>query len=166
VGSNCKERSSDWPGLKVAGNAAPETVKPLPVTVTELTVTGAVPVDVSVTVCVAGVFTATDPNETLVALMLSAGAVPEPGVPEFSSKAKVVELAPALAVKVTDWVVAAAETVASKLVLVDPDGTVTDAGTVTFPLLLERFTLSPSWAAALLSVTVQLSVPDPVMLAL
>jgi hypothetical protein len=51
-----------------------ESVKPVPVTVAELTVTDVVPEEVSVTSCVEGVFSATLPNGTLVALMLSTGA--------------------------------------------------------------------------------------------
>ena len=42
-------------------------------------------------------------------------------------------------------------------------GTVTVAGTVTAALLLDRLTLSPPLGAAALSLTVQASVPDPVM---
>jgi hypothetical protein len=46
--------------------------------------------------------------------------------------------------------------------LVAPAGTVTVLGTVTAELLLVRFTISPPLGAAVLSVTVQASVPDPV----
>jgi hypothetical protein len=46
--------------------------------------------------------------------------------------------------------------------LVAPTGTVTVFGTVTAELLLDRFTFRPL-GAAVLSVTVQASVPDPVM---
>jgi hypothetical protein len=42
-------------------------------------------------------------------------------------------------------------------------GTVTVAGNVTAALLLARLTLNPPLAAAAFSVTVQASVPDPVM---
>jgi hypothetical protein len=45
-------------------------------------------------------------------------------------------------------------------------GTVTLTGTVTAVLLLDRLTTSPPLAAAAFSVTVQASVPDPVMDAL
>ena len=48
-------------------------VKPVPVRVAELMVTGAVPVDVKVTDWVAGAFTSTSPNATLVALIPSVG---------------------------------------------------------------------------------------------
>jgi hypothetical protein len=42
-------------------------------------------------------------------------------------------------------------------------GTVTVLGTVTAELLLDRFTVSPSLGAEAVRVTVQASVPDPVM---
>jgi len=74
VGSNCTPSVADCPGVNVAGNVDPESVKPVPVTVAEFTVTDAEPVDVKVTVCVDIVFNATSPNPTLVALMLSDGA--------------------------------------------------------------------------------------------
>jgi hypothetical protein len=52
--------------------------------------------------------------------------------------------------------------VAVKLAVVDPAGTVTEAGTATAELLLARFTAKPPLAAAALSVMMQLSVPAPV----
>jgi hypothetical protein len=58
------------------------------------------------------------------------------------------------------------ETVAVKAALVAFAGTVTVAGTVTAMLLLERLILRPPLGAAALSVTVQASVPAPVMDAL
>jgi len=45
--------------------------------------------------------------------------------------------------------------------LVELAGTVTEPGTVTELLLLERFTASPLLGAAPFSVTVQVSMPDP-----
>jgi hypothetical protein len=47
--------------------------------------------------------------------------------------------------------------------LVAPAGTVTVLGTVTAELLLDRFTLRPPLGAEVLSITMQASVPDPVM---
>jgi hypothetical protein len=58
------------------------------------------------------------------------------------------------------------ETVAVKLAVVAPEATVTEAGTVTAELLLARPTANPPLAAATFSVTVQLSVPAPVIDAL
>jgi hypothetical protein len=55
------------------------------------------------------------------------------------------------------------ETVAEKLALVAPAATVTVAGTVTAALLLARFTAKPPLAAAALRLTVQTSVPAPVI---
>ncbi len=55
----------------MSGKLAPETVKPVPVTVAALTVTEAVPEEVKVTDCVAGEFRTTSPKATLVALTLS-----------------------------------------------------------------------------------------------
>ena len=48
-------------------------------------------------------------------------------------------------------------------VLVALAGTVTEAGTVAAGLLLDRLTVSPPDGAAMFSVTVQASVPAPVM---
>jgi hypothetical protein len=55
------------------------------------------------------------------------------------------------------------ETVAVKLAVVAPAATVTEAGTITAELLLARPTANPPLAAATFSVTVQLSVPAPVI---
>jgi hypothetical protein len=55
------------------------------------------------------------------------------------------------------------ETVAVKLAVVAPEATVTEAGTVTAALLLARPTANPPLGAATFSVTVQLSVPAPVI---
>lgn len=54
-------------------------------------------------------------------------------------------------------------TVAVKLAMVAPAATVTLAGTVTDVLLLARLTGNPPAAAAAFSVTVQASVPAPVI---
>jgi hypothetical protein len=55
------------------------------------------------------------------------------------------------------------DTVAVKLAVADPAATVTEAGTVTAELLLARVTANPPLAAATFRVTVQLSVPAPVI---
>jgi hypothetical protein len=132
-------------------------VNPVPEMVAELTVTDAVPVEVSVTDWVAGLFKFTSPKAMLVVLMLSVDTE------AVSSMAKVSEALPADAVKVAVCAVETAETVAEKLALVAPAATVRDAGTVTSVLLLDRLTESPPLAAAALRVTVQVSVPAPVM---
>jgi hypothetical protein len=63
------------PGFSVKGKAAPDTEKPDPAIVAELTVTAALPIDESVIVWVAAEFTATLPKARLAALMLRAGAL-------------------------------------------------------------------------------------------
>ena len=81
VGSNCTFSVADWPGFKVTGNVAPDTVKPFPLGVAELIVTGAVPVEVNVRGSLVGVFTVTLPNVRLAALSVNCGlstAVPVP----------------------------------------------------------------------------------------
>jgi hypothetical protein len=70
---------------------------------------------------------------------------------------------PALAVNVTAAPEVTDETVATNVALAAPDATLTAAGTVTAVLLLARFTVNPPLAAAAFSVTVQLSVPAPVI---
>jgi hypothetical protein len=54
-------------------------VKPAPETAAEVTVTGAVPVDVSVNDCVVGVFTVALPKLRLEVLTASCGLVGDPG---------------------------------------------------------------------------------------
>ena len=58
-------------GFSVAGKPAPMIVKPVPAIAAELTVTGEVPVDVSVKDCVAAVFTAIVPKLKLAALTVN-----------------------------------------------------------------------------------------------
>jgi hypothetical protein len=135
-------------------------VKPVPVSVAELTVTDAVPLEERTTVWVVGVFTATFPNAKLVVLKLSVGT------PAFTCKIKVSDTPPALAPRVTVWSVVAADTVAVNVALVAPEATVTEAGTVTAELLLDKLTVIPPLPAAVLSATVQESVPEPTMDAL
>ena len=129
----------------------------MPVTAAALTFTGAVPVDVSVSVCVVGVLTATLPKARFVALTPSVGTFAP------SCRAKVFAALPALAVSVTVVAVLTAEAVAVKFPLVEPAATVTVAGKVTAALLLARLTAIPPLAAAVFSDTVQLSVPAPVI---
>ena len=76
------------------------------------------------------------------------------------------ETLPALAVSVTACAVVTDDTVAVNPALVAFAGTTSVAGTVTAALLLARLTLKPPLPAAAVSVTVQLSLPDPVIDAL
>jgi len=62
-------------GFSVTGNVAPENVKPAPVMLAELTVTGEVPVDVSVNCIVAGVPTGSSPKFKVAALRVNTGFV-------------------------------------------------------------------------------------------
>jgi len=73
VGSNCTSSVTAWVGFKVTGNVAPDIVKPVPLRVPELMVTGAPPVEVNVRGCVDVVFTVTLPNVRLAALIVSCG---------------------------------------------------------------------------------------------
>jgi hypothetical protein len=76
-----------------------------------------------------------------------------------SCRPNVFETPPALAVKVADPLVVTAATVAVNATLVAPADTVTEPGTTTEGLLLERLATKPPVGAAELSVTVQASVP-------
>jgi hypothetical protein len=144
-------------GFSVSGNEAPEAANPLPVTEAALTVTAAFPVDVRVTVCVAGIPVATSPKSTLAVLTSSVG------VPGFSCSVKVPARPLTLAVSVAVSAELTGETFAVKLALLAPAGTVTVTGTVTSELLLDRFTIRPPAAAGVFSNTVQVSVPAPVI---
>jgi hypothetical protein len=160
VGSNFTLSVTDWVGFRVTGTVAPDIVKPVPLNAAELMVTGAVPVEVNVTGSVDAVFTVTLPNARLAGLMVNVGT------PAFSCRAKVLETPPALAVRVTACVVETDDTVAVNPALVALAGTTTVAGTVTAALLLVKDTLKPPLPAAPLSVTVQVSLPAPVIDAL
>lgn len=81
----------------------------------------------------------------------------------FSCKAKTCETPFAAAVSVAICAEVTAAIVAVKLAVVELAATVTEAGTVAAELLLDKFTLSPPAGAADDSVTVQLSLPEPVM---
>ena len=129
------------PGFKVTGNVAASIVNPVPLTAPELTVTGAVPVEVSVTGCVTGVLTVTLPNAILAGLTLSVGTA------ALSCRANVWLVPPALAVSVTACADMTDETDAVNVVPMAFAGTVTVAGTVTAALLLPRFTLTAALAA-------------------
>ncbi len=139
---------------------APDSVKPVPLNVAELMVTGAVPVEVNVTGSVEAVFTVTSPNVRLAALTVNVGFA------AFSCSAKLLETLPALAVRVTACAVVTEDTVAVNPALVALAGTRTVAGNVTAVLLLARATLKPPLPAAVVSVTVHASLPVPVIDAL
>jgi hypothetical protein len=130
-------------------------LNPAPLTDPALIVTGAVPVDVIVTDCVAGVFRLTVPKATLELPKVSVGTV------AFSVRANVLEIPPAVADSVAVWLVLTAVAVAAKLALVAPEAIATEAGTVTALLLLARLNVV-ALVAAEVSVAVHASVPAPV----
>jgi hypothetical protein len=68
AGLNCTCNVTAWAGFSVIGTLPPTIVKPAPVMVAELTVTGAVPVDVNVNDWVVAVFTVTLPKLRLAVL--------------------------------------------------------------------------------------------------
>jgi hypothetical protein len=75
VGSNTTCNVRDWVGFNVTGKLPPAIANPAPLIAAELTVTGAVPVDVNVKDCVVAVFTVTFPKLKLVALTVSCALV-------------------------------------------------------------------------------------------
>lgn len=76
---------------------------------------------------------------------------------------KVFEVLPCVAVSVTVSELVTAAALAVKLALLAPEGTVTEAGTMMALLLLARLTGNPVLGAAALMLTVQLSVPAPII---
>ena len=73
VGRNCTCSVIDCVGFSVTGKLPPTIVKPAPVMAAELTVTGAVPVEVSVNDWVVAVFTVTLPKLKVAALIANCG---------------------------------------------------------------------------------------------
>ena len=94
--SNCRFSVVCCPGLRVTGVMMPESVKRDPATEIDEIVTAPVPVDVSVTDCLAVCPTITLPKLMLVELALSVG------VPAFNCNANVFVAPPAPAVSVAD----------------------------------------------------------------
>ena len=160
MGSNFTLKVTDWVGFRVTGKVAPDIVNPVPVNAAELMVRGAVPVEVNVTGSVDAVFTVTLPNARLAGLMVNVGTA------AFNCRPKVRETPPALAVRVTGCAVETDDTVAVNPALLALAGTTTVAGTVTAALLLVKDTLKPPLPAGPLNVTVQASLPAPVIDAL
>jgi hypothetical protein len=73
VGRYCTCNVIDCVGFSVTGKLPPTIVKPAPVIADELTVTGAVPVEVSVNDCVVAVFIVTLPKLRVAALIVNCG---------------------------------------------------------------------------------------------
>jgi hypothetical protein len=140
----------------VAGKLPPVTVNPVPEIASELIVTAAVPLEVSVNDFVTAVPTATLPNDSEVTLAVKAG------VAALSCTAKLFDEPFVLADSVAVCAVVTDETVAVNEAEDAPGETVTLAGTVTEVLLLPRVTTVPPDGAAELSVTVHVADPAPV----
>src|SRR5580692_8288232 len=139
-------------------------LKPAPVGVPALMVSGEVPEEVRVTDSgVAAVFTVTLPNAMLLVLRLRLGSAVTGGILAFNSRSKVLDSLPAVAVRVAVCAVVTGALVAEKATLVALAGTVTVAGKTTAALLLERLTLSPPIPATPLRFTVQELVAPPVI---
>jgi len=118
-----------------------------------------VPVEVRTRDCAAVELTATFPKARDAALRLNEATLPA----EPSCNAKICETPPRLAVIVAACALSTALTLAVNVALVAPAATAAEAGTVTAVLLLARFTVNPLLSAAAFSVSVQLSVPAPVI---
>ena len=150
--------------MSVNGKFTPDRLKPAPVSVPALMVTGAVPEEVRVTDSGgAAVFTVTLPNAMLLVLRLRLASAVTGGILACSWTAKVLESLPAVAVRVAVCGAVTGAVVAAKATLVALGGTVTVAGRATAGSLLERLTLSPPTPAAALRFTVQELVPPPVI---
>jgi len=154
-GLNCALSVTDLPGFTESGKVLGGRMNPVPVTVAPLMVTGPVPVEFRVTVCVASLCTATLPKVTLDAPMLSVGTG------GFSTSAKLFVTVPAVAVRLTACAVETTDPVAENVPVVAFAATITAGVVVTAALLLARPTLKPPAGAGLLIVTVQTSVPAP-----
>jgi hypothetical protein len=156
VGSNCTVSFAVWPGLRVAGRLAAVSTKPVPVSVAELTVKGAVPVDLSVTDWVVTLFTTTLPKARLLVFNAKVGVV------GFNCTANVFETLLADAVSVPVCADATTATIAVKLAFLELAEMLIDAGTVMAASSLVRLTLNPPAGAGAESDTEQLSFPAPV----
>jgi hypothetical protein len=130
-------------------------MKPAPVTVAALMITGAVPVELMVTVSVTGAFTVTLPKAKLAGPTLSVGTG------AFNSRTKVSVAFPALAVSETACAVVTGETFAVNCALVVLAWISAAGDTVTAALLLVSTTRKPAASAGALIVTVHRSVPVP-----
>ncbi len=141
----------------MAGSEPPEKEKLAPLTAAELTVTGAVPVELNVIGCATGVFTIRCQTHTDVAFTVKAE------VAAFSCRETVLEALPVVAVSVATCAVLTAAAFAMNAALVAVAGTDTEPGTMTELLLLARLTFRPPVGAAPDKLTVHASASDPVM---
>jgi hypothetical protein len=156
VGSNCTANVTAKPGLNVTGNVAPDIVKPAPLSVAEVMMTGAVPVELKISGCVEGVLIVALPNEMLLALVVNVG------VDALSCSAKLLETPAPLAVIVAACGEETDDTFAVNAAVVKLAGKRIVAGTITAALLLAKLRLRPPLGAARVSVAKQAEVPAPV----
>jgi hypothetical protein len=150
-------KAADCPGFNVKGSVTPDHANSDPLLEIPDTVAGAVPVEFSVTVCDALCPATTLPKFTVVVLTLKVG------IAAFNCNANDSETPPVAPVIVAVCAVVTADTVAVNADVVAPAGTVTDAGTTTALLLLLNVTAEPPVGALEASVTVQESLPAPVI---
>ncbi|MFZ0745073.1 MAG: hypothetical protein WAM85_11745 [Terracidiphilus sp.] len=94
------------------GKAVPDIVKPVPVSAAALIVSGALPADVKVKDCVDGAFSGTFPKASVLVLMLRVGTK------ALNCKAKLFEMLPEVAMRVTSWAEVTEATVAKNPILV------------------------------------------------
>ena len=140
----------------MSGKVPPETENPEPETESELMVTAAVPLDVSVTDLVTAVPTETFPKDSEVALRLRAGTA------AFKVIVTLFEDAFALALTVAVWVELTLDAAALNVAVEAPAATVTLDGTESELELVAMATLCPPERAAPLSETVHVVLPAPV----
>ena len=115
----------------------------MPVMVSALTVTAAVPVEERVTDWVAGELRATPPKAMVVTLTLSVGPDVDASA-RPSCRAKLFVTPFELAVNIAVCAVVTVVVEAVKLAVLAPAATVTEAGTVTAEMLLARLTSGPA----------------------
>jgi hypothetical protein len=141
----------------VSGKLLPDTVKPVPDTDAELMVTGAVPVDVSVTDFVTVVLTAMLPNAKLVELMLNFG------FPAFNCRFRLSVTLPVFAAIFATCAESTQDTFAVNPALFVFAVTITVLGITTAALLLDKLTFCPPVGAGVFSVIVQGTDSEPVI---
>ena len=153
---NCTFNVTAEPEFNVTGKAAPGIVKPVPVRAAALMVTGVVPVDVRVNDCDVVVLTVTLPKGMLPGSMLSVA------VAGFNCRTNTLEMLLAFAITLAVCVELTEATVVVNPVWDAPTATVTEAGTLTAGLSLDRATTTLVVARSV-RYTEHAFVPDPVI---
>ena len=156
VGLNCTFNVTAEPEFNVTGKAAPGIVKPVPVRAAALMVTGVVPVDVRVNDCDVVVLTVTLPKGMLPGLMLSVAMA------GFNCRTNTLEMPLAFPITLAVCVELTEATVVVNPVWDAPAATVTEAGTLTVGLSLDRVTTTLV-VVGLVRYTEHAFVPAPVI---